>query len=128
MPPVGTAHNPCYGAKAPGCPATVLGPADRRRRDQARRDWREYEASGPSGSVAIKLLSQASLGNPKHELRFLRELRTAAAIEAPNVVKVLDVGQQPSVPRDGEPRGQDAVGHPAAVRAVYPSALPRTLR
>jgi eukaryotic-like serine/threonine-protein kinase len=54
-----------------------------------------YEATGPSGLVAIKLLSQASLGNANHVLRFLRELRTAAAIEAPNVVKVLEVGQDP---------------------------------
>jgi serine/threonine-protein kinase len=54
-----------------------------------------YEASGPGGLVAIKLLSQASLGNTNHVLRFLRELRTAAAIAAPNIVKVLEVGQDP---------------------------------
>jgi len=54
-----------------------------------------YEAVGPRGTVAIKLLSQASLGNPTHVLRFLRELRTAAAIDSPHVVKVLDVGEQP---------------------------------
>jgi hypothetical protein len=54
-----------------------------------------YEAIGSTGSVAIKLLSQASLGNENHVLRFLRELRTAAAIEAPNVVKVLEVGEDP---------------------------------
>ena len=54
-----------------------------------------YEASGPGGPVAIKLLSEASLGNPNHVVRFLRELRTAAAIEAPNVVRVLEVGQDP---------------------------------
>jgi eukaryotic-like serine/threonine-protein kinase len=54
-----------------------------------------YEANGPSGVVAIKLLSQASLGNVNHVLRFLRELRTAAAIEAPNVVRVLEIGEQP---------------------------------
>ncbi len=54
-----------------------------------------YEASGPTGVVAIKLLSQASLGNAGHVLRFFRELRTAAAIVAPNVVRVLEVGEDP---------------------------------
>ncbi|HEU0036788.1 MAG TPA: serine/threonine-protein kinase [Kofleriaceae bacterium] len=45
--------------------------------------------------VAIKLLSQASLSNQNHVLRFLRELRTAAGIDSPHVVKVLEVGEQP---------------------------------
>ncbi len=54
-----------------------------------------YEAAGPRGTVAIKLLSQASLGNPNHVLRFMRELRTAAGIESPHVVQVLEVGEQP---------------------------------
>jgi len=54
-----------------------------------------YEASGPAGPVAIKLLSQTSLGNANHVMRFFRELRTAAAIEAPNVVKVLEIGEHP---------------------------------
>jgi len=54
-----------------------------------------YEASGRGGPVAIKLLSQTSLGNANHVMRFLRELRTAAAIDAPNVVKVLEVGEHP---------------------------------
>jgi serine/threonine-protein kinase len=54
-----------------------------------------YAAEGPRGSVAIKLLSQTSLGNPNHVLRFLRELRTAAAIHSPNIVEVLEVGEQP---------------------------------
>ncbi len=54
-----------------------------------------YEASGPAGPVAIKLLSQTSLGNANHVMRFLRELHTAAAIDAPNVVKVLEIGQEP---------------------------------
>jgi eukaryotic-like serine/threonine-protein kinase len=54
-----------------------------------------YEAAGPRGVVAVKLLSQASLANANHVLRFLRELRTAAAIESPNVVRVLDVGETP---------------------------------
>jgi serine/threonine-protein kinase len=54
-----------------------------------------YDASGPGGPVAIKLLSQASLGNANHVMRFFRELRTAAAIESPNVVKVLEIGERP---------------------------------
>ena len=45
--------------------------------------------------VAVKLLSQASLANTNHVMRFLRELRTAATINSPNVVRVLEVGEQP---------------------------------
>ncbi len=44
---------------------------------------------------AIKLLAQASLGNLNHVLRFLRELRTAAGIESPHVVRVIEVGENP---------------------------------
>jgi hypothetical protein len=55
-----------------------------------------YAASDGKGrEVAIKLLSQASLGNLNHVLRFLRELRTAAGLDSPNVVKVIDVGETP---------------------------------
>jgi serine/threonine-protein kinase len=56
-----------------------------------------YEANDPGTNtrVAIKLLSQASLGNPNHVMRFLRELRTAAGIDSPHVVKVLEVGEAP---------------------------------
>lgn len=55
-----------------------------------------YEAAAPDGSsVAIKLLSQASLGNVNHVLRFLRELRTAANLVADNVVRVIEVGESP---------------------------------
>ncbi len=48
-----------------------------------------------SQPVAVKMLSQASLGNPQHIERFLRELRTAATISSPNVVRVLEVGEMP---------------------------------
>jgi len=49
-----------------------------------------------SGSeVAIKLLSQLSLGNANHVLRFFRELRTAASVESPHVVRVIEIGEQP---------------------------------
>jgi serine/threonine-protein kinase len=56
-----------------------------------------YESVDPrtDAPVAIKLLSQASLGNPNHVLRFLRELRTAAGIDSPHVVKVIEVGEHP---------------------------------
>ncbi|HMG25001.1 MAG TPA: serine/threonine-protein kinase, partial [Kofleriaceae bacterium] len=54
-----------------------------------------YDASGPAGPVAIKLLSPSSLGNATHVMRFFRELRTAAAIDAPNVVKVIEIGEHP---------------------------------
>jgi len=56
-----------------------------------------YEAADPrtGGNVAVKLLSQASLGNPQHVMRFLRELRTVAGIDSPHVVKVIEVGENP---------------------------------
>jgi serine/threonine-protein kinase len=55
-----------------------------------------YEAVDAGGqSVAIKMLSQASLSNMQHVQRFLRELRTAAAIDSPNVVRVIEIGEQP---------------------------------
>src|SRR5262249_26187195 len=58
------------------------------------------EADGGSDAattqrVGIKLLSQTSLGNAHHVQRFLRELQTAAQIDSPNVVRVLEVGEQP---------------------------------
>ena len=54
-----------------------------------------YEAQGPNGVVAVKLLSQTSLSNPNHILRFLRELRTAAGLVSPHVVRVVEVGENP---------------------------------
>jgi len=56
-----------------------------------------YEATDTRGDrhVAVKLLAPTSLGNTNHVQRFLRELRTAAAIDAPNVVRVLDFGAEP---------------------------------
>ncbi len=56
-----------------------------------------YEAVDPAtGSpVAVKMLSQASLGNAHHVRRFLRELQAASAIDSPNVVRVLAIGEQP---------------------------------
>jgi len=54
-----------------------------------------YEGRGKDGVVAIKVLSQTSLGNPTHVLRFLRELRIVATIRSPHVVHVIEVGEQP---------------------------------
>ncbi len=55
-----------------------------------------YEGLTTGGSpVAIKLLAQTSLSNPNHVLRFLRELRTAIGLDSPNVVKVIEVGENP---------------------------------
>jgi serine/threonine-protein kinase len=45
--------------------------------------------------VAVKMLSQTSLGNADHIKRFLRELETAVAIDSPNVVRVLAIGEEP---------------------------------
>ncbi|NVB79336.1 MAG: serine/threonine protein kinase [Kofleriaceae bacterium] len=55
-----------------------------------------YEAQAKAGAkVAIKLLSQTSLSNPNHVLRFLRELRTVATVRSPNIVEVIEVGEHP---------------------------------
>lgn len=48
-----------------------------------------------SSQVAVKLLSQLSLGNANHVLRFFRELRMAATVESPHVVRVIEIGEQP---------------------------------
>ncbi len=45
--------------------------------------------------VAIKMLSQASLGNAQHVHRFLRELETASRLDSPHVVRVIEIGEQP---------------------------------
>jgi serine/threonine-protein kinase len=56
-----------------------------------------YEAADTASGelVAIKMLSSTSLGDANHVQRFLRELRTAAAISSPHVVRVIEVGEQP---------------------------------
>ena len=55
-----------------------------------------YAAVALDGApVAIKVLTQASLGNPNHVLRFLRELKTAAGLDSPHIVRMLDVGERP---------------------------------
>lgn len=48
-----------------------------------------------NSQVAVKLLSQLSLGNANHVLRFFRELRTAASVDSPHVVRVVEIGEQP---------------------------------
>jgi serine/threonine-protein kinase len=42
--------------------------------------------------AAVKLLHRDVLSNPQHVRRFLREVRIAAALDLPNVVRVLEVG------------------------------------
>jgi len=55
-----------------------------------------YAATDSQGhTVAIKLLSQTSLANATHVRRFFRELRTAAGLDAPNIVRVIEVGEAP---------------------------------
>lgn len=55
-----------------------------------------YESVDPAGTrVAVKMLAHAALSNPQHVQRFLRELRTAAAIDSPHVVRVFEVGEEP---------------------------------
>ena len=56
-----------------------------------------YEAldTASNEQVAVKMLGHTSLGDPQHVQRFLRELRTAVSIDSPNVVRVIDIGEQP---------------------------------
>jgi serine/threonine-protein kinase len=56
-----------------------------------------YEAMDTRNNriVAVKMLGASSLGNAQHIQRFLRELRTAAALDSPNIVHVLDIGEAP---------------------------------
>jgi serine/threonine-protein kinase len=74
--------------------------------------------------VAIKMLSQASLGNAAHVKRFLRELRTASAIDSPNVVRVLDIGEEP-LPHLAMERlhGRDLSSILRAVRVLEPAKV-----
>lgn len=56
-----------------------------------------YEATDTTTNqlVAVKMLGQSSLGDASHVQRFLRELRTAASVISPHVVRVIDIGEQP---------------------------------
>jgi tRNA A-37 threonylcarbamoyl transferase component Bud32 len=59
-----------------------------------------YEATGPDGSpAAVKMLSAAASRDMNLHQRFLREGVMAARVDAPNIVKVLDVGEA----QDGAP-------------------------
>ncbi len=46
-------------------------------------------------SVAVKVLSHEHVENPEAAERFLREARVAAGLKHPNVVDVLDLGEEP---------------------------------
>ncbi|MCS6900622.1 MAG: serine/threonine-protein kinase [Myxococcales bacterium] len=53
-----------------------------------------YEATGQDGRpVAVKMLSMTASHNINLHRRFLREGAMAARLDAPNIVKVLDVGE-----------------------------------
>lgn len=52
----------------------------------------EAEHVGLGTRVAVKLLSERSLGDPKSLVRFRREARAAAAVRHSNVVAVMDTG------------------------------------
>ncbi len=56
-----------------------------------------YEAThvATGAPAAVKVLTRAAIGEASLVRRFLRELRTAAAIESPHVVRVLEVGEAP---------------------------------
>ena len=53
-----------------------------------------YEAASVSdrGEAAVKLLHPGTLADPTHVARFVREAQTAAKLDCPNVVRVLEVG------------------------------------
>jgi serine/threonine-protein kinase len=53
-----------------------------------------YEANSVTdrGEAAVKLLHPGTLGDPTHVQRFIREAETAARLDCPNVVRVLEVG------------------------------------
>jgi hypothetical protein len=57
-----------------------------------------YEAMHlPSGEpAAVKMLSQASIGNRSYVMRFLREVKVAATIDVAHVVRVLEVSDATS--------------------------------
>jgi serine/threonine-protein kinase len=44
------------------------------------------------GEAAVKLLHPGTLGDPTHVARFVREAETAAKLDTPHVVRVLEVG------------------------------------
>ena len=52
----------------------------------------EAEHKGLAAKVAVKLLSEAGLNNPKSMARFRREAHAMAAINHENIVKVMDTG------------------------------------
>ncbi|MCX5742620.1 MAG: serine/threonine-protein kinase [Proteobacteria bacterium] len=53
-----------------------------------------YEAHGTADQreAAVKLLHAGTLGDPTSVARFLREAKTAASLDTPHVVRVLEVG------------------------------------
>ena len=58
----------------------------------------EAENTWTGRRVALKVLASGRVADPVHVQRFMREARTAASLRHPNVVDVIDLGQDP---RDG---------------------------
>jgi serine/threonine-protein kinase len=52
----------------------------------------EAHAVADQREAAVKLLHPGTLGEPVHLQRFLREARTAARLDCPHIVRVLEVG------------------------------------
>jgi serine/threonine-protein kinase len=57
-----------------------------------------YRAAGPDGEVALKLVKAELAKDSVFRRRFDREARTAARVGHPNVVPVLDTGEDAGIP------------------------------
>jgi CHASE2 domain-containing sensor protein len=53
-----------------------------------------FETLDPEQSVAIKIVNEASIVDSEMRRRFLREIRISAGLSHPNIVQVLDSGDQ----------------------------------
>ncbi len=53
-----------------------------------------FETLDPDQSVAIKIVNEACITDSEMRRRFLREIRISAALEHPNIVQVIDSGDQ----------------------------------
>ncbi len=59
---------------------------------------RVYRALGPDGEVALKAIKPALVADPESRQRFAREARVAAELVHPNLVGVVEAGEQDGVP------------------------------
>ena len=51
-----------------------------------------YRATGPDGVIALKVLHQHLLADPRAAERFQREVEIGKAVQHPNVVRTIDGG------------------------------------